>query len=122
MKCSPESGLGRGVASNSHCELAIHPAGTVLEGDHGRDGEIVKRASGVQFAVHRGDKDRSLEMRLPITGEGSRMIDPLKGIDCAVPKDLFPWHFDFCRQHVRCTSIERTAFSARGKDDFHVPE
>ena len=34
--------------------------------------------SGAQFAVHRGDKEWSIEMRLPITGEGSRMIDPLK--------------------------------------------
>ena len=75
-----------------------------------------------QIAVHRGDKEWSIEVRLPITGEDSRMIDPLKGIDGAQPKDLFPWHFDLCRQRVRGTSIERTAFSATGKDDFYVPE
>ena len=61
-------------------------------------------------------------MRLPITGEDSRMIDPLKGIDGSMPTNLFPWHFKVCRQRVRRTSIERTAFSPTGKDDFHVPE
>lgn len=110
------------TASNSYYEIAINPAGTVLEIDHGKDGKGVKWTSGAQFAVHRGDKEWSLEMRLPITGEGSRMIDPLKGIDGAMPKDLFPWHVNVCRQRVRGSSIERTAFSATGKDDFYVPE
>jgi len=82
----------------------------------------VKWTSGAQFAVHRGDKQWSIEIRLPITGEGSRMIDPLKGIDGGQPKALFPWHFNLCRQRVRDTNIERTAFSATGKDDFYVPE
>ena len=58
----------------------------------------------------------------PITGEGSSIIDPLKGIDGAMLKNLFPWHFNVCRQRVRGTTIERTAFSATGKDDFYVPE
>ena len=72
--------------------------------------------------MHRGDKEWSIEVRLPITGEDSRMIDPLKGIDGAQPKDLFPWHFNLCRQRVRGTTTERTACSATGKDDFYVPE
>jgi hypothetical protein len=110
------------TASNSYYEIAINPAGTVLEIDHGKDGKGVKWTSGAQFAVHRGDRQWSIEMRLPITGEGSRMIDPLKGIDGAQPKDLFPWHFNVCRQRMRGTTIERTAFSTTGKDDFYVPE
>jgi hypothetical protein len=110
------------TASNSYYEIAIDPAGTVLEIDHGKDGKGVAWTSGAQFAVHRGDKEWSIEIRLPITGEGSRMIDPLKGIDGDMPKDLFPWHFNLCRQRVRGTTIERTAFSATGKDDFYVPE
>jgi len=110
------------TASNSYYEIAINPAGTVLEIDHGKDSKGVAWTSGAQFAVHRGDKEWSIEMRLPITGEGSRMIDPRKGIDGDQPRDLFPWHFNICRQRVRGTTIERTAFSATGKDDFYVPE
>ena len=50
------------------------------------------------------------------------MFDPLKSIDGTMPKDLFPWHFIVCRQRVRGTIIERTAYSATGMDDFYVPE
>ena len=63
-----------------------------------------------------------IEMRLTITAEGSRMPDPLIGIDGAQPKDLFPWHFNLCRQRVRGTNSERTAYSATGKEDFYVTE
>ena len=72
--------------------------------------------------MHRGDKEWSIEMRLRITGEGERMNDPRKGIDGVMPKDCFPWHFNVCRQRVRGTSIERTAYVATGKDDVYVPE
>ena len=110
------------TASNSYYEIAVNPAGTVLEIDHSKDGKGVNWTSGAQFAVHRGEKQWSIEIRLPITGEGSRMIDPLKGIDGAQPKDLFPWYFNLCRQRVRGTAIERTAYSATGKEDFYLPE
>lgn len=122
MQCCPGCDAGRPIASNSYYEIAINPAGTVLEIDHGKDGKGVKWTSGAQFAAHRGDKQLSIEMRLPITGEGSSIIDPIKGIDGAMPKDLFPWHFNLCRQRVCGTTIVRTAFSATGKDDFYVPE
>lgn len=110
------------TASNSYYEIAVNPAGTVLEIDHGKDGKGVKWTSGAQFAVHRGDNQWSIEIRLPITGEGSRMIDPLKGIDGNQPKDLFPWYFNLGRQRVRGTTIERTAYSATGRESFYVPE
>ena len=122
LHCGTSSGVGRYAASNSPYEIAIKPAGTVLEIDYGKDGKGVKWTSGAQIAVHRGDQQWSIEMRLPITGEGSRMIDPLKGIDGAQPKDLFPWHFNECRQRVRGTTTERTAYSPTGKDDFYVLE
>lgn len=108
--------------SISYYEIAINPTGAVLEIDHGKDGKGLKWTSGAKVAVHRGDKQWSIEMRLPITGDGSRMIDPLKGIDGSQPKDLFPWHFNLCRQRVRSNDVERSAYSPTGKDDFYVPE
>ena len=110
------------TASNSYYEIAVNPAGIVLEMDHGKDDKDVRWVSGAQIAVHRGDRQWGIEMRLPITGEGSRMIDPLKGIDGAQPKDFFPWHFELCRQSICGTAIERTAYSVTGKDDFYVLE
>jgi hypothetical protein len=72
--------------------------------------------------VHRGEREWSAEIRLPIAGEGACVLDPRKGIDGAQPKDLFPWYFNVCRQRVRGADIERTAYSATGKDDFRVTE
>lgn len=94
----------------------------MLEIDYGENGSGLAWASGAQVAVHRGAGLWSVEMRLPIVGEGARMLAPNKGIDGAQPKDLFPWHFNVCRQRVRGAQRERTAYSATGKDDFHVPE
>ena len=69
-----------------------------------------------------GDKQRSLPLRVPIVGDGGRILGPLKGIDGDSPNDLFPWHFNLCRQRVQGTSIERIAYSATGKDEFHGME
>jgi hypothetical protein len=107
--------------SRSYYEIAVNPAGTVLEVDRGENPGI-KWSSGAQLAVHRGEDFWSIEIRLPIAGEGARVLDPLKGIDGAQPKDLFPWHFNVCRQRVRGSDIERTAYSPTGKEDFRVPE
>jgi hypothetical protein len=108
--------------NRSYYEIAINPAGAVLDMDHGENGAGLKWTSTAQIAVHRGDKQWSIEMRLPIAGDGARMLDALKGIDGDRPKDLFPWHFNLCRQRVRGSMIERTAYSATGKDDFYVLE
>jgi hypothetical protein len=108
--------------NRSYYEIAINPAGAVLDIDHGENGAGLKWTSTAQIAVHRGDKQWSLEMRLPIVGDGARMLDALKGIDGDRPKDLFPWHFNLCRQRVRGKEIERTAYSPTGKDEFYVLE
>ena len=70
------SDVGRRAASNSYYEIAINPAGTVLEIDHGKDGKDVAWTSGAQFAVHRGAREA--------VGEGEVM-----GADC------IEWHRSF---------------------------
>ncbi|HEY1050352.1 MAG TPA: DUF4838 domain-containing protein [Prosthecobacter sp.] len=108
--------------TRSYYEIAISPSGALLEIDHAKGGKGIAWTSGAQCAVHRGDKLWSIELRLPIAGEGAFVLDPLKGIDGAQPKDLFPWHLNVGRQRVRAGSIERTAYVPTGKDSFHVPE
>ena len=107
--------------SRSYYEIAVNPAGAVLEADRGEGGGE-KWTSGARVAVHRGDGFWSVEIRLPIVGEGAHVLDPRKGVDGAQPKDLFPWYFNVCRQRVRRADIERTAYSPTGKEDFHVTE
>lgn len=108
--------------SRSYYEIAVNPAGAVLESDHGPNGAGLKWTSTAQVAVHRGDKEWTVEIRLPIAGDNARLLDPLKGVDGAQPKDLFPWYFNVCRQRVRGSEIERTAFSPTGTDEIRVPE
>jgi len=108
--------------SRSYYEIAINPAGAVFDTDQTPSGKGAAWGSGAQIAVHRGDKLWSIEMRLPIVGENAFALDPTKGIEGSQPKDLFPWRFNVCRQRVRGTATERTAFSPTGKDDFYVPE
>lgn len=112
------------IETSTRCyyEIAINPAGAVLEIDHGEGGSGVKWASGAQFAVYRGEGLWSIEMRLPIAGEGARVLDPDKAIDGAQPKDLFPWYFNLCRQRVRGAELQRTAYSPTGEEDFHITE
>lgn len=108
--------------SRNYYEISISPSGAVLDIDHAEGGKGVKWTSGAQCAVHRGDKLWSIELRLPIVGEGAFTLDPLKGIDGSQPKALFPWHFNLGRQRVRGTTIERTAYVPTNKATFHVPE
>ena len=108
--------------SHSYYEIAINPAGAVLDIDHSKGGKGAQWTSGAQIAVHRDATAWSIEMRLPIVGEGARTLDPLKGIDGNQPKDLFPWYFNVCRERHRKGQTERTAYSATGKDDFYVLE
>jgi len=106
--------------ARSYYEIAFNPAGAVVEIDRGEGGSA-KWLSGAQVAVHRGEGYWSAEVRIPIAGEGARLLDPLKGIDGAQPKELFPWYFNVCRQRVRGMEIERTAYSATGnKEEFRL--
>lgn len=107
--------------SRSYYEIAISPSGALLEIDHAEGGKGIAWSSGAQCAVHRGDKLWSIELRLPIAGEGAFVLDPLKGIDGAQPKDLFPWHLNIGRQRVRANTTERTAYVPTGQNTFYVP-
>jgi hypothetical protein len=107
--------------TRSYYEIAVNPAGAVFEIDRG-PGAPATWTSGSRIAVHRGDSEWSIEIRLPIVGEEAHVLDPHKGIDGAQPKDLFPWYFNLGRQRVRGNDLERSAYSPTGKDDFRVTE
>ena len=109
------------TSSHSYYEIAVNPAGVLLEIDHGEGGSP-RWTSGAQAAVHRGEGFWSAEIRLPIAGEGAKVLDPSRGMDGAGPKQLYPWYFNVVRQRVRGEQAERYAFSATASEDFHVPE
>lgn len=108
--------------TRSQYEIAINPAGAIYDADQAPGGQGIAWSSGAQVAVHRAADRWSIELRLPIVGEDAFTLDPAKGIAGAQPKDLFPWHFNLCRQRIREGKPERTAFSPTGQDHFRVPE
>lgn len=107
--------------SRSYYEIAVNPAGAVLEIDHGADGEV-KWASGSTIAVHRGEGFWSVEMRIPIAGEGAATLDPLMGIEGSKPRDMYPWYFNVGRQRVRGDRVQFSAFSPTGEADLNQIE
>lgn len=108
--------------SNSYYEITFNPAGALFEVDHSGDEPLVEWSSGARVAIHRDKYFWSAELRLPIAGQGARLLDPLEGIDGDQPTNLFPWYFNIGRQRVRDGVVELSAFSPTGADDLHVPE
>lgn len=107
--------------SRSYYELTVDSAGRLVERDHAENA-APKWASGARAAVHRGKDFWSIEIRLPIAGEGARLLDPASGIDGNQPKELFPWYFNVCRRRARGNDVELTAYSPTGAEEFRKPE
>lgn len=107
--------------SHSYYEIAVNPAGAVLEIDHAADGEV-KWASGSTIAVHRGEGFWSVEMRIPIAGEGAATLDPLMGIEGSKPREMYPWYFNVARQRVRGDNVQFSAFSPTGEANLNKIE
>jgi hypothetical protein len=62
------------------------------------------------------------EIRIPAAGAEQEKILPLQGVAGSRPTDAFPWYFNLCRQCVRGTEFELSAFSPTGTGGFHTPE
>lgn len=107
--------------SHAYYEIAVDSQGRVQQIDHG-EGAAADWKSGAEVAVHRGKDFWSVEIRLPIAGEGARLLDRRTGVDGNRPKELFPWYFNVCRSRVRGGAEERTAYSSTGPETFHRPE
>lgn len=108
------------TASHSYYRIRISADGRVEEVDCGDGVENAEWTAGTDAAVHYGDNFWSVEVEIPITGEGARLIDPNDGIDGRIPSITFPWYFNVGRQRVRDGVVERTAYSPTGSKDFET--
>lgn len=104
---------------HSYYQIAINPAGAVMNMDRKNGGFNSRWASGIEARAHTGDGFWSLELRVPIAGENAEAIDALNGIAGAKPTEAAPWHFNLCRQRMRGTTRDLSAFSPTGKPSFH---
>jgi hypothetical protein len=76
-------------------------------------------ASGARIAAFKGDDYWSLEVRVPVAGEQQEAIDPVHGLAGKQPTVDAPWFFNVCRQRMRETGNEASAFSPTGAAQFH---
>ncbi len=105
--------------SHSYYQIAVNPAGVVVDFDRGASKAAWDSwGSGAEVATQIGDGFWTVEMRLPVTTDTN---DPLHQIVGRTPSASLPWYFNICRQRVRKSGTELSAFSPTGKPSFHEP-
>jgi len=108
------------TSTYSYYRITVNPAGALVDADCGEDGVGERWQSGAEAAVHVGEGYWSVEVRVPLAGDGARAVDPLLGVNGRMPSETYPWYFNVGRQRVRGGEVERTAFSPTGGDEFSV--
>jgi len=110
------------TSSHSYYRITVNPAGILIDADCGEGVTNMAWVSGAEAAVFHGEGYWSAEIRVPLAGQGARLLDPLVGVDGRPPTADFPWYFNVGRQRVRDGKVERAAFSPTGSDELAVPE
>jgi hypothetical protein len=103
--------------SHSYYQISISPTGAIMDLDR-KDGLNTLWASDAEVASYRGDNYWSLEARIPLADEMQANIDSLNGVSGRKPDSTYPWYINVCRQRVRGTVTEASAFSPSEKG-FH---
>jgi hypothetical protein len=99
--------------AHSYYEIAINPAGAVLDVD--RESDNFGWDSQAEVATRIGDDYWTIEARIPISDHAE---DPLHQVVGKMPTRSRPWHLNVCRQRVPKEAIERSAWSPTGSDTF----
>ncbi|MHC4880358.1 MAG: DUF4838 domain-containing protein [Planctomycetota bacterium] len=102
---------------HSYYQIAVNPAGAVVDLDRGA-GRQFDWDSQAEVATHVADDHWIVEIRIPVTEDEN---DPLHQVVGRKPSQSLPWHFNICRQRIRETGSEYSAFSPTGTAGFHVP-
>lgn len=103
--------------SHSYYQIAVNPAGVVVDMDRGATG--ASRASWsaeAEVATHVGDGFWNVEIRIPVSSDDN---DPLHEVVGRVPSASLPWYVNVCRQRVRDNGSEFSTFAPTSKDGFH---
>lgn len=108
------------TTSHSYYRITVSPDGVLLDVDCGDGVEESRWVSHADAAVHHGDDFWSVELRLPLAGDGARVLEPLSGVSGRMPSATYPWYFNVGRQRVRDGTVERLAYSPTGEPRFEV--
>jgi hypothetical protein len=104
--------------SHSYYQIAINPAGAVVDLDRAGNKLGFNWSSKAEVATHVGGDFWSIEARIPVVELSD---DPLHEVVGRQPRENLPWFFNICRQRVRGPDKELSAFSPTGTKKFHVP-
>lgn len=77
--------------------------------------------SGAEAVVYQGEGYWSVELRIPLAGDGTRALEPLSGVDGRMPSATYPWYFNAGRVYRADDVTVRGAFSTTGEDNLCVP-
>ena len=103
--------------SHSYYQLAVSPAGALIDLDRGADRRNWFRwSSQAEVATQVADDHWTVEMRIPVTQDEN---DPLHQVVGRRPTQSLPWHINICRQRIRENGSEYSAFSPTGTRGFH---
>ncbi|MHC4874274.1 MAG: DOMON domain-containing protein, partial [Planctomycetota bacterium] len=103
--------------SNHYYQIAVNPAGAMVDLKRIEKKQIFKWDSRAEVATLQGDGFWNIEMRIPYVDDND---DPLHMLNGRKPSPTLPWYFNICRQRVTDTETQFWAFSPTGKKNFHV--
>ena len=105
--------------SHSYYQLAINPAGALIDLDRGADKKDWFRwDSQAEVATQIKDGYWTAEVRIPVVQDEN---DPLHQVIGHRPTVSLPWHINVCRQRIRDNGAEYSAFAPTGTSGFHQP-
>ena len=105
--------------AHSYYQLAINPAGALVDIDRGAPGnQRFNWSSKAEVATTIAHDHWIVEVRLPTTKDEN---DPLNQIVGSKPTRSLPWFINVCRQRIRENGTEMSAFSPTGTGGFHAP-
>ena len=102
---------------HSYYQIAINPAGVVTDLDRKSTGLTrfnTLWSSNAEVATDVKNGRWNVEIRIPLAGAGMDDIDPDNGVAGNQPTERVPWYFNICRQRLRKTGTELSAFSPTG--------
>jgi tetratricopeptide (TPR) repeat protein len=107
------------LETESHCyyQIAVNPAGAIIDLDRGAE----KKSwfgwdSQAEVATRVAEDHWTVEIRIPVVQDEN---DPLHQVVGRKPISSLPWFFNVCRQRIRESGAEYSAFSPTGKSTFH---
>jgi len=104
---------------HSYYQLVVNPAGALVDYDRAGDKSTwTQWDSQAEVATHVADDHWTIEIRIPVTDDEN---DPLHQIIGNKPTQSLPWFVNICRQRVRESGTEHSAFSPTGTNSFHEP-